>query len=216
MTTFTKGAKLSSLKGIERQKRGELESSSGHGSSLNSTYETRQFIPHLVNEYSIESMIDLGCGDWNWMSKLRADIPNVNYEGWDASDVLIEEHIKNHQNDNTKFFCKDIINNPIPTVDMALCREVMFHLKKEYTMTILDNLRSAGVKYLLATSFNEVEGNDDQVRVMDHLGDWRFYYMNLNAEPFNLGDAMLEYVYEESSHDKTHKRFLCFYDLTKV
>jgi len=216
MTTFNDGAKNFAQSGIERQKAGELESSSGHGSSLKCTYETRQFIPHLIKEYSIESMIDLGCGDWNWMSKLREEIADVDYEGWDASEILIEENTAKYQNDNTRFFCKDIINNEIPKVDLALCRDVMFHLKTEYTLQILENLKSSGVKYLLSTSYNEVTKNNDQHNVITKFGDWRFYYINLSIAPFNLEDAMLEYVYEESNHDKTHKRFLCFYDLSMV
>ena len=215
MTNFITGASNFAQDGLNRRANGMAESASGSGSSLNATYETRQFIPHLVKEYNIKSMIDLGCGDWNWMSTIRGEFPDVEYQGWDASEEMLDENTKNYGNENTKFFYKDIIENDYPKVDMALCRDVMFHLKPEYTLRIFDNIKKAGIKYLLATSFNEIAVNKGMELEQTWYGDWRFYYINLNVKPFNLGDIMLEYVHEESIREKHVKRFLCFYDFTK-
>ena len=90
------------------------------------------------------------------MSTIRGEFPDVEYQGWDASEEMLDENTKNYGNENTKFFYKDIIENDYPKVDMALCRDVMFHLKPEYTLRIFDNIKKAGIKYLLATSFNEI------------------------------------------------------------
>ena len=215
MSNFVNGAKQFAEDGLEKRNNGLMESASGPGSSIAATYETRQFIPHLVEEYSIKSILDLGCGDWNWMSTIRDEFPETTYEGWDASEELINEVNEKYGNDTTVFKYMDIIDAEYPSVDMVLCRDVMFHLQPKYTLQVIENMRKAGVKYLLATSFNDIAENVGMDRLQPKFGDWRFYYININIEPFNLGDSMLEYVHEESIANKTHNRFMCFYDLSK-
>jgi len=53
------------------------ESISGGGSHLANTLETVELINQTIKEYQIKSILDLGCGDWNWFRKINLD--GVNY-----------------------------------------------------------------------------------------------------------------------------------------
>ncbi len=65
------------------------ESISGGGSTMASTVAFRYFLPKYIKQYGIESILDIGCGDWHWMSTIREEFPDVDYEGWDASEDMI-------------------------------------------------------------------------------------------------------------------------------
>ena len=65
----------------ERNAWGSKESASGSGSTLVMTESIRTSLPIIFNKYGIESMLDVPCGDFNWMSKV--DIQDVIYVGGD-------------------------------------------------------------------------------------------------------------------------------------
>lgn len=58
------------------------ESISGPGSSVKNTTEARNLITTSIQKLQIKSILDLGCGDWNWFKLI--DLTGVSYEGWDA------------------------------------------------------------------------------------------------------------------------------------
>ena len=68
-----------------RKENGELESESGPGSSLEFTKLTRVYLQDIVERYSIRSIIDVACGDWNWMRHIMP-LPGVqSYTGYDIN-----------------------------------------------------------------------------------------------------------------------------------
>ena len=46
------------------------ESRSGAGSTLEITEKIRKDIVKLIKEKDIKSIVDLGCGDFNWMKEI--------------------------------------------------------------------------------------------------------------------------------------------------
>jgi len=50
-----------------RKESGELESESGPGSSTSFTQGTREYLHDVIERYSVRSIVDVACGDWNWM-----------------------------------------------------------------------------------------------------------------------------------------------------
>ncbi len=50
-----------------RKENGELESESGPGSSMSFTQVTRDYLYDVIERYSVRSIVDVACGDWNWM-----------------------------------------------------------------------------------------------------------------------------------------------------
>ena len=51
----------------EKNTWGSEESRSGPGSTEKQTRRIREALPTILNNFGIKSMLDLPCGDWNWM-----------------------------------------------------------------------------------------------------------------------------------------------------
>lgn len=68
------------------------ESVSGTGSELNRTYHLRRELPVLLSELKIRSLLDLPCGDFNWMA--HVDLGAIHYIGADIIAELIDRNRK--------------------------------------------------------------------------------------------------------------------------
>ena len=68
------------------------ESRSGLGSEIKNTKEVLRAINQIIKQYNIKSIIDIPCGDFNWMSSL--DMKNINYKGFDIVNSAIERNNK--------------------------------------------------------------------------------------------------------------------------
>ena len=54
-----------------RNKWGNLESFSGDGSTIKETTKTRKIIENVIKKYKIKSLLDIPCGDFNWMKLIN-------------------------------------------------------------------------------------------------------------------------------------------------
>ena len=54
-----------------RKDYGDLESESGPGSSMSFTQVTRDYLQDIIERYSVRSIVDVACGDWNWMRHIE-------------------------------------------------------------------------------------------------------------------------------------------------
>ena len=66
---------------------GNSESHSGHGSSAAATCFLRAAVSQLLSDLDVNSMVDVPCGDFNWMRLLD---PPSTYFGADIVPQLIE------------------------------------------------------------------------------------------------------------------------------
>jgi SAM-dependent methyltransferase len=156
------------------------ESSSGIGSELKNTELIRNELPYLFQKFDIKSMLDIPCGDWNWMKKV--DLSSVSYIGADIVEKLI---ISNKQSyPNIDFRTLDLTTDELPKVDLVFVRDCLGHLTNENVHKAIANIKNSGSKYLLATSFTRWSMNPD---IQD--GGWKC--INLMIEPFYLNPIYL-------------------------
>ena len=189
----------------------QQESISGGGSTMSSTTAFRYFLPKYIKQYGIESILDIGCGDWHWMSTIRDEFPEVDYEGWDASKDMIDPMTEKYGTENTRFEVKDIVDNVYPKVDMVIARDVLFHLKTDYLQRVLDNIRNAGVKYLLATTFPELKKNEE-LKPKKYEG-WGFRPINLDIAPYNMKDSCVATFKETTAPNRGLYRHVYLYEV---
>jgi len=135
------------------------ESRSGGGSTLRRTVKIRAGIQELLVEQGIKSICDAGCGDFNWMK--TAEIKNIKYIGVDIVSDLIAANKKRYEGRNISFIELDIIRDDLPSVDLILCREVLFHLSFQDICAAIVNFRRNKSKYLLATHYPYISENID-------------------------------------------------------
>jgi len=174
------------------------ESKSGAGSYLKNTENLRRELPLLLKKYDIKSILDIPCGDMHWMSKLDL---NIDYVGSDIVPELIAENKHNYPNKNFKVL--DVVNDKLPKMDVLLCRDCFVHLPLEYVKLAISNIRKAGIKYMLVTSFPiEINKNIS-------LGKWR--PLNMCIEPFNL--KAIESIDENEKYKRYYQKQLVLVEL---
>jgi hypothetical protein len=172
-------------------------SPNGPGASLSLTENLRTELPKLWVRHNIRSVLDVACGDLNWMR--HVDFTDLtapehtrpfNYFGWDIDPELIvraqQRAGEMKGNPHTWFEMHNILDTPFLNVDCILARHILIHLPNDYISAVLDEMRHSHAKYLLASNFPD-ETNDfiyDPTRYA-----WIGYMehpVNLEAPPFNL------------------------------
>jgi 2-polyprenyl-3-methyl-5-hydroxy-6-metoxy-1,4-benzoquinol methylase len=149
------------------------ESRSGLGSELISTETIRKELPEVFKKFNIKSVLDIPCGDFNWMNNV--DLKEVHYIGADIVENMIEDNKNNFK--DYEFKVLDITEDDLPEVDLIFARDILGHFDYENIEKTIKNIIRSGSKYLLTTSFTKWEYNVDIKN-----GDWR--PINLMLKPF--------------------------------
>ena len=153
---------------------GGTESASGDGSSMASTEAIRAAIPEIIKEFKIRSVLDIPCGDFNWMRTLEIE----NYIGADIVLPMIESLRAKYPEKHFEYL--DVTSDLLPRADLVLCRDCLVHLPYADIFKAVNNIIDSGALYLLATTFPKHDKNEDP----HDPGRWR--QLNLQAEPFNF------------------------------
>jgi len=117
---------------------------SGHGSYDEQLTKKLKWLSGLP----IKSIVEVGCGDFNFGSNLLKLYPKVDYQGTDISDVVIKHNkIKFPEiNFGMVGHCKP--------ADLVMCIDVLFHtLKDEDYENTLDRIENLWTDYLAVTSY---------------------------------------------------------------
>ncbi|MGY3614269.1 class I SAM-dependent methyltransferase [Bradyrhizobium sp. USDA 10063] len=154
----------------------DQESLSGAGSTQYAADKIVRSLSAFLREVGCRRLVDIGCGDFNWMRAVEGDF---DYLGIDVVPSVVEENTARFQNERRRFICLDASRNPIETGDVALCREVLFHLSFTDAKRLISNIKAAGFKYIILTSDKSIWFNSD-IR----NGDFR--RINLQLAPFNF------------------------------
>jgi len=153
------------------------DSLSGVGSSGYATGELSGQLAAFLREVGCRRLVDIGCGDFNWMGAVAGDFE---YLGLDVVPQVIEQNMARYSNGGRRrFLCADATSGPIEPGDVAICREVLFHLSFEDGLRLMRNVRAAGFQYVLFTTDKSVWFNSD-IR----SGDFR--RINLLKSPYGL------------------------------
>ena len=171
------------------------KSLSGNGSEIENTVNLRAELPKIISQLEITNLLDVGCGDWTWMSEVRL---SCNYIGIDLVDSVIEQNINKYGASNRSFQVLDAVVDPLPTCDAILLREVIFHLSFSDIDNIFRNIIRTNPSYIFITSDPEVEINNDIVS-----GDFRM--LNLEKKPFYLPKP---FIYIDDSNVMNSTRYI--------
>jgi hypothetical protein len=151
---------------------------SGTGSTLDQTAAVAQRLPALLEAFTINSMLDIPCGDFHWMKDV--DLSGITYTGADIVEELVREQSERYARENVNFCSYDLIQDDLPQVDLVLCRDCLVHFSLADATAALRNICRSQSKYLLTTTFTErTRRNSDIV-----TGQW--HTLNLQLAPFNF------------------------------
>lgn len=150
------------------------ESRSGVGSELSATEGLLDLIEEAMTLLNSRSMVDVGCGDWNWMKRRPFAF---DYTGVDIVPEVVAAN-QRHAGESVRFAVCNAIEECPPPADFALCREVIFHLSFAHAKKLIDNVKRSA-KYMCVTTDFDIIFNSD-IRT----GDFR--QINLLRAPFSF------------------------------
>lgn len=152
-------------------------SRSGTGSDPSQTQVIIASLNNLIKELEVKSVLDIPCGDFEWMQNVSRD--GVNYIGADIVEGLISKNNQLYLSDDTRFEVIDLIQDEMPRSDLIITRDCLVHLCFVDVFEALKNIKESGSKYLLTTTFPGHKKNTDII-----TGRW--HTLNLQLPPFNF------------------------------
>jgi SAM-dependent methyltransferase len=198
--------------GLQQKQDGKRESASGPGSSLVTAEPCLNLLNEIIPKLGITSILDLGCGDWNWMQNAAwRSNPNVRYEGWEAHEGLVNTLNASFGNERTSFRVGDLTTEAFPKVDLIICRDVFFHLPLHISEGVIRRIRANGGLFL-STSFLDEASNSGIGRAYLKIQNWGFYRINLDISPFDLRPHRVSTVVEPKGIHQGKARSVCLYD----
>lgn len=157
---------------------GSVESCSGPGSELRQTRVIRNKLPKLIERFGIRTMLDIPCGDFNWMKEV--DLSRISsYIGADIVDYLVYSNSIKYGNKNRKFVGLDLTQDFLPRVDLIFCRDCLVHLNFRDIFKSISNIKRSNSTFLLLTHYNKEPENIDTENAR-----WR--PINFQISPFNF------------------------------
>jgi hypothetical protein len=150
------------------------ESKSGPGASLKQTETIRRFLLKLIEELQVKTLLDIPCGDFNWMKEV--DLSRYDYIGADIVNDIIKQNDLIYSSKNRRFIWSDITVSPLPQGDLMLCRDCFVHFSYAGISDAIANIKKSRTTFLLTTTFTDRMNQDIET------GYWR--PINLEADPF--------------------------------
>ena len=126
---------------------------------------------------------------------MRKVIPslNVRYHGVDIVAEVIERNNIKYGNDRSIFSIIDICSDPLPSGDLVIARDVLFHLSFRDTDKFLNNLSKTDYRYLLTSTHKNVKtAVNVKTPVNKDIVSGHFRLIDLFAPPFHFDPATIE------------------------
>jgi hypothetical protein len=157
-------------------------SPSGAGAANEQTARLRGYLPALLEDLGIGTLLDLPCGDYSWMAAVP--LPVAHYIGGDLLPELIAPLQRRYGSSRRRFEVLDLTRDDLPSADLLLCRDCLVHLSHAHIRLALRNIGRSGIPHLLTTTFPGGAENEDIV-----TGDWRV--LDLQGPPFSFPPPLI-------------------------
>lgn len=164
---------------------------SGPGSFEENTRSYRSVLQKLFDRGDINTILDVGCGDWQIMRHMS--LPNSKrYAGYDVSELVISSNIAAYASECVEFNLYDGEFDSLPTADLCVIKDVLQHLSQERVESFIANMRK--YKYVIITNctFSNDPAHQRNLNRQILDGGWR--PLDLTLAPFSLKlRTLLEY-----------------------
>ena len=161
----------------------ENQSRSGRGSNIDQSLYLKKELKLFFEKNNVKNILDIGCGDFKWMSSLLKEVDYDSYLGIDIVDKLIDSNIRNYETGKIQFLKKDIVSEEIGTLkkfDFILVRHVFIHLKNSNINKVIDKIKKLDFNFFCVTSDPKILHNSDLKT------EGRYRDVNLLISPFFL------------------------------
>ena len=150
---------------------------SGEGSLPKYTKAYRRFLEQFLRDKQISSVLDYGCGDWQFSQLI--DWKNIQYFGVDVVDSLIERHTRMYGTKHIAFQVLHESQEHLPYAELIILKDVLQHWSHQSIQSFMPKI--ANFKFIMITNCVNPTGptaNDD-------ISDGNFRYLDLRRPPFS-------------------------------
>lgn len=172
-------------------KSGKDGSLSGSGSDKKASKNLVNGLNNFIRENTIQSILDVPCGDWTWMSEVR--LQNLEYTGGDIVEDIINNNRVKYSRDNVSFRKINLMDDDLISCDLLIVRDLLVHLKNKDILKCLENIKKYDIKYIGLTHYPNTKYNKNTF-----WGD-RWRPLNMLKEPFNIFQP--DYILSDASND---------------
>ncbi|WP_296317103.1 class I SAM-dependent methyltransferase [Winogradskyella sp. UBA3174] len=181
----------------------DFESKSGGGSTIEGTVTIREQLPKALSKYSISTMLDIPCGDYNWMKEVKKD---CDYIGADIVSKVVERNQQLYSSETVHFQRMDLTKDLLPKVDLIFCKDCLQHLSEEKVKEAINNIKRSNSKYLLVTSYPKTWRNYD-------IYEGGYQPLNLLIKPYFLKKFILKIKEESKAADIEVDKTMYLFDI---
>jgi hypothetical protein len=175
---------------------GSPESLSGPGAEMRQTKAIRTGLAQILTAFAISSMLDVPCGDFNWMQHVAGLDGLDRYIGADIVTALVDALRERYESGNRTFSVLDLTTDKLPAVDLIFVRDAMVHMTLADGLAAIANIKRSRATYLMATTYPAVTNNIDTEEA-----HWR--PLNLRLAPFHM-PAPLDHVVTDFTDGGKH------------
>ena len=151
---------------------------SGKGSLPRHTRGYVSMLQDFISEHDIETVVDLGCGDWQFSRLL--DWTGVQYCGLDLVKSVIDRNTEEYSAPNIEFrvFSGDF--DELPGADLLVAKDVLQHWSNESVSAFLPTLER--YRYNLITNCVNPNGDTENIDIEDA----EYRCLDIRRSPFNI------------------------------
>lgn len=182
--------------GNSADRRTGRDSMSGVGSKMGfQTFNSLLLLAKLIRAQNITTMLDVPCGDANWIFEARETDALEMYVGIDLAKSVINlnrERFAHHA--NKQFHVWDLGKCPIPQLatsdgstkpfDLIHVRDVLQHMTLAQGGAAAHNLLKSGAKFIVATTYHR--GKNTGVETDTERRKGAFFLNDLSKAPYNF------------------------------
>jgi SAM-dependent methyltransferase len=162
---------------------------SGEGSQLRHNRGYVAFLQDFLARHRITSVVDLGCGDWQFSQAL--DWTGIAYRGFDLVGSVIERNRKAFGAANVSFDVFDGDFASLPAADLLIAKDVLQHWSQPTIESLLPHLGRFR-NSLITNCVNPAGPTTNET-----IPDGGFRPLDLSLPPFALAGRV---VYRYSNH----------------
>jgi SAM-dependent methyltransferase len=153
---------------------------SGEGSLPIHTKGYIKFIQKFIAKHKVKSVVDLGCGDWQFTRYIDWGI--THYSGIDVVSTVIDDNNKQFSSSNIEFLLSSGNPAELPNADLLIAKDVLQHWLNVNVKAFLPLL--GRYSFSLLTNCINPQGKT----LNTDIQDGGFRYLDLRLPPFSLAE----------------------------
>ena len=160
---------------------------SGYGSSRSATRKYRAFLTNFITNNDVESIVELGCGDFQVMKLVVKK--GIKYTGYDVVSDVINKNRSKFESSNIQFqLLSDY--SALDSGSLLICKDVLQHLPIQECKKIIREVFPQ-YRHVLVTN---CIGHRNSQSVNENIQTGSFTNVDLRQNPYSLeGRVVLEW-----------------------